>query len=271
MNGPERLKAFHNNWPTDKGTWIPGGKVFYRDKSLFDDFAGEQWSTLLVYGVRGVMPSIEEVKMVEHFATICCSYPDPRLWNNRVASLCGTTRSTGVLALSAATAISEATIFGRRADVHGAAFLEKTRSALAEGKNLDVFIKDYLREKRVIPGFGRPIIKKDERIAPLLKEASKLGFGDGYFVSLISQITESLERQRYRMKPNISIHCAAISLDMGWSLQEAYLLAILTFTGGILPCYIDGSEKPEGVFLPLTCGQIDYKGVSDRRYNNETD
>ena len=144
-----------------------------------------------------------------------------------------------------------------------------TRSAVEGGEDLDNFIKTYLKEKRVIPGFGRPIIKKDERITPLLEAATKLGFGDGYYVTLISRITDSLERLRYRMKPNISIHYSAITLDMGWSLQESYLLAILGFSGGIFPCYIDATEKEEGVFFPLSCDQIAYEGISSRRYDND--
>lgn len=268
MKGADQLKYFHNNWPTNKGAWIPGENVFYREKSLFDDFSGESWFSLLIYGVRGVMPSPQEVKMVEHIASVCCSYPDPRLWNNRVAAICGSTRSTGALAVAAATAISEASIFGRRADIRGANFLVKVKSLLEDQQDLDIYLKNYLKQHRVIPGFGRPVISKDERINPLVKEAESLGFGDGNYLKLVRRIYASLEKQRYRIKPNISIHCAAIVMDMGWSIEEFYLVAIITFTAGIIPCYMDATEKSEGMLFPLNCNQIDYAGPTIRSYEN---
>ena len=43
-----------------------------------------------------------------HALWVNTSYPDARIWNNRVAALAGSARSTGNLGVSAALAVSEA-------------------------------------------------------------------------------------------------------------------------------------------------------------------
>ena len=51
------------------------------------------------------------------------SFPDPRIWPNRVAALVGTVRSTVNLGISSATAVSEATIYGEKAIVMATNFI----------------------------------------------------------------------------------------------------------------------------------------------------
>src|SRR5690606_36971373 len=144
-----------------------------------------------------------EAKLVEHIWKICTSFPDPRLWNNRVAALAGTTRSTGVLALSASTAVSEASVYGRRADIRGAEFLKTTLEKVEGGEELEGVIVDYYKRFRGVPGYGRPIVSTDERISPLLREAKKLDLDQGKHLSLVSQIEIVLKKKRYRLNANI--------------------------------------------------------------------
>ncbi|MCK9502866.1 MAG: hypothetical protein M0Q95_01610 [Porticoccaceae bacterium] len=265
MNRADRLKYFHGNWPTNKGAWYPGEKVRYREMSLFDDFSDQSWMTLCIYGITGKMPSEQQAVMVEKLWSISTSFPDPRLWNNRIAALAGTTRTSGVLAIAAATAVSEAKIYGAQPLFLGAQFLHSLLQQVAEGGDLESLVVQRLKKHRYIPGFGRPIISKDERIDPLLAEARKRGFGDGHFVRLVFDIDAILVKKRYRIKPNIAIYCAAIFSDIGFSPRESYLLTVQAFTAGMFPCYVDAMEKPEGTFFPIECTEIHYKGVAVRR------
>lgn len=267
--GPRLLSYFHNHWPTDKGAWFPGEAVRYRESSLFDDFSDKSWMDLLMYGIRGEMPDPRVSRLMEQIWIICTSYPDPRLWNNRVAALAGTARSTGALALAVATAVSEATIYGRRPDLIGCDFLIKTCRDVEEGADLETLVMDYLKRHRAIPGFGRPIISKDERIEPLLAVAAELGLDQGRHLALVQAIEAVLERRRMRIKANISSYCAALLADQGFTPREFYHTVLLSFTGGVMPCYIDALEKPEGVFFSLPCEAIEYHGAALRRLNHD--
>jgi len=264
VKDPGKLKYFQENWPTNKGAWFPGEKVLYREKSLFEDFSDKSWMTLCIYGITGKMPTEQQAKMVEKLWSISTSFPDPRLWNNRVAALAGTTRSTGVLAISAATAVSEATIYGAKPLFLGAQFLRELITQMESGQDIESLVVKRLKKYRYIPGFGRPIISKDERISPLMAEAKKMGFDNGKFIQLVMKITSLLEKKRYKIKPNIAIYCAAIFSDLGFSPEESYLLTVQAFSAGIFPCFIDATEKTEAAFFPMDCSNITYTGVKFR-------
>ena len=267
--GHTLLSFFDNHWPTNKGAWIPGEAVRYRELSLFDDFTDKSWMDLLIYGIRGEMPDPAVSRLMEQIWVICTSFPDPRLWNNRVAALAGTTRSTGGLALAVATAVSEASVYGRRPDIIGSEFLADTCRQVAEGADLATLVIDYLKTYRAIPGFGRPIIARDERVEPLLAVAAELGLDQGPHLALVKDIEQVLERKRMRIKANISSYCAALLADQGFSPREFYNTVLLSFTGGIMPCYLDAAEKPEGVFFPLSCERINYQGAALRRLKHD--
>ncbi len=265
MKGPARFKYFEDNWPTDKGAWFPGESVFYRQKSLFKDFGDSSWMALLLYGIKDEMPTPEKAKMVEKIWSLSSSFPDPRLWNNRVAALSGSARSTGSLAVAAATGVTEATIYGSRPVFLGAEFLREMSDRSAKGEMLEELVIARLKKDRHLPGFGRPIISKDERIGPLLQEAEALGFGSGRFVELVKSIEEILRKKRYKIKSNVAIYCAALFSDLGYNPRQSYMIAVLAFSAGIVPCYLDAVEKPEGVLFPIPCQAIDYSGFEKRR------
>lgn len=264
MTGPDRLRYFQENWPTNKGAWFPGEKVLYREKSLFEDFNDKSWMTLLLYGINGVMPSENHSKMVGTVWSISASFPDPRLWNNRVATLCATTRSTGSLALSASTAVTQAKIYGSQPVFLGSKLLYELKRELDLGGDLESIVFGQLKRNRYLPGFGRPLISRDERIDPLLREATRLGYGNGTYLNLLKLIQELLKVKKYKLNANIAIYCAAIFLDLGYEPHEAYLVSVLAFSGGFFPCYQDALEKPEGSFFPLACDQIAYDGSQKR-------
>lgn len=267
--GPERLARFVGHWPTDKGTWIPGEAVKFRDKSLFDDFGDQSWMALLIYGIRGELPEPRVATLMEQIWIICTSFPDPRLWNNRVGALAGTARTTGALGLAAATAVSEASIYGRRPDIIGFEFLVDTRRRVEAGADLEELVMGYLQRHRVVPGFGRPVVSRDERVEPLLSKAAELELDGGVHLELVGRIEAVLQRRRLRMQANIASYCAALLADLGFTPREYYNTVLLSFTAGIMPCYLDAVEKPEGVFFPLACNNIEYRGPAKRRLDNE--
>jgi hypothetical protein len=41
----------------------------------------------------------------------------------------------------------------------------------------------------------------------------------------------------------------------------------LSFSAGIIPCFIGAMEKPEGAFFPLSCRRIQYQGKPRRAWD----
>lgn len=263
--GPDLLTQYEDNWVTAMGAWFAGERVVLRGKDLLNDVAQRPWMELFVYGITG-RESSTLARLIEGIWAISCSYPEPRIWNNRVAALAGTTRSTGVLAVSAAVAVTEATLYGLRPIKGAMDFFYRADQKVRAGAKLDDVVKEELRKHRVVSGFGRPIVSADERIAPLLRFAKTLNADGGHYVQLAFQIHEILKNSRYKYQINVAALAAAILADQDLSTDELYQLATLAFAAGMFPCHIDARAKPEGSFFPLRTNRIDYRGAPERRW-----
>jgi len=264
MKGPVDLLKNEGRWRTKMGAFFPGKRVVFRGKDLFTELGHLSWMQLFLYGITGRIFSEAQGKLFEGIWVLCTSYPDPRLWNNRIAALAGTARSTGSLGLSAAIAVSEATIYGQRPVIKSIDFLLMTKSRLDQGGVLSDLVKNELKTRRTVPGYGRPIISTDERIAPLLELAQSLGFEKGPYVKLAFEIENVLIKGRWRFRMNAAALIAALAADQGLNQTAHYHFMILCFTAGILPCYLEGAQKNEETFLPIRCSRINYRGQSGR-------
>lgn len=250
------------------GACFPGqGRVVLRGLDLFHDLKGISWTGLLFFAVTGRIPDQNQVLLFEGIWSICTSYPDPRLWNNRVAALAGTARSTASLAVTAANAVSEATIYGHRPIIRSIDFLHRIQREVTDGKALSDVLQEALKKYRTLPGYGRPLARTDERIEPIMALARQLGFADGPYVKLAFSVEDILLTKRWRLRMNIAALLAGLAADQGLSASEYHHLMIFSFSGGILPCFIDASTQPEGLFFPLHCDSIRYSGNAPRTWH----
>ena len=156
MNKKSPLLDYEDNWVTNLGAIFPGERVVYRGKDLFTELFDVSWMQLLLYGITGRMYSKSQVKLFDSLWALTISYPDPRPWNNRVAALAGTVRSTAGLANNAASAVSEAKIFGGQANTAAIDFIIEAKQKVSEGVILEDIIKKELKVNRGISGYGRP-------------------------------------------------------------------------------------------------------------------
>ena len=263
MSFEELLQAEHK-WKTSMGLLFPGEKVVFRGKDLFSELSDKSWMELLVYGVTGREFTKKQIKLFEAIWVICTSYPDPRIWNNRVSALAGSYRSTGSLGLAAGISISEAHIYGMRPILRSFDFLVDTNIKIKNGELLSVLIKNELKKYRSISGYARPIINEDERIEPLIEIAQSLDLASGEHMNLALLINDELSALGYRMKANIASIAAGLVADQGFSAKEYYYYLINCFTVGLITCHIDSSEKKEGTFFPLSCSRVYYQGSEKR-------
>lgn len=266
---PDTLLAAEGRWVTQLGKWFPGVRVDFRGKNLLDDCRDWRWMKLLMWGITGREFNDTQVKLFESLWVLAISFPDPRLWNNRVAALGGTSRSTATLSAAAGVAVSEATIYGHRANIHAIDFLYRAKTETDHGADLEQVIRNELASRRRIPGYGRPIVDRDERIKPVVAMARTLELNEGPFEQLAFEIERILMTGRWRMQMNVTGLAAAMCADQGLSVREFYHYASLGFSAGILPCYIDATTKPEGAFFPLRCDSLIYNGPAPRIWESE--
>lgn len=266
MRGPKVLLDSEDNWVTDIGAWFPGERVVFRGKDLLSEFHDQRWMSLLLYGITGRRLSENQVRLFEGLWILGASFPDPRLWNNRVAALAGSARSTCSLAVAGATAVSEASIYGQIPQLRAADFLCRANAALAQGAELGDLIQAELDAHRVLPGYGRPVTGRDERLEPVLKLADDLGLAGGEHVKLAFEIDTWLHEHRRRVGMNVASLVAALCADQGLSPVQTNRVAVLCFSAGIFPCFEDALQHPEGAFFPFRCEKVAYSGPARRTW-----
>ena len=265
--GPERLKAFEDNWQTAMGAWFPGERVVLRGKNIFTELNNYSWMEFIVYAITGVH-NPKFAKIIEGLSLLSTSYPDPRLWNNRIAALAGTARSTGALALSAGIAASEATVYGLKPIQGALDFLYRASEKKNQGITIEAIVKEELKAQRCVSGYGRPLTNTDERIAPALHFLAKIDADKGKYLQLAFEVEEYLKGSRYKYRMNIAAVNAATVADLGISVEDYYYTSTLAFIGGILPCHLDAKNKPEGMFYPLGINRINSTASPERTWNN---
>lgn len=266
MSVPNILIESEDNWISMMGLAFAGERVVFRGKDLFGDLREMRWMELFLYGITGRRFTENQIVLFEALWSLSTSYPDPKIWNNRVASLAGTARTTGALGISAAIAVSEATIYGFKPIMGAYDFITKVDNERRLNGEIEKIVLASLHKARTIPGYARPRVNKDERILPLLQRACELGLGDGSHVDTAFAIEQILVSKRYRMRMNVAALAAALAADQGLSSDEYYQFVIPCFIAGMTPCFIEASTRTPGAFLPLRCTRVAYEGVPPRSW-----
>ena len=265
MKGPELLEQHVGRLVTNAGAFFPGERAVFRGHDLHTSLKDMDWLELYVFGFTGRRFSPQQMKVL-HALWTYTSYPDTRLWNNRVAALAGTARSTGNLGITAAMAVSEAQIYGRGVDMRAIEFLTRTMIQVDAGADLTELVRAELKRQRGIAGYGRPLVSADERIAPMMVLVHEQGLDSGSHLKLAFEVEKILLAGRWRLHMNYAALAAAMAADFGMSSYEYYYFGIPAFLAGMPPCYQDAVEKPEGQLFPLPCRMISYEGVARRRW-----
>jgi len=267
VNGPEILEEHVGKLVTNAGAFFPGERVVFRGYDLHTSLKDMDWLELTTFGITGRRYS-QQQKKVLHALWTYTSYPDARLWNNRVAALAGTAGSTGSLGLSASLAVSEARIYGGIVEKRASEFIIRTKSGVDKGADLQELIRVELKSQRGIPGYGRPLVSSDERIDHLMLLLREQGYENGPHIKLAFKVEDFLLNGRWRLRMNYVGLSSALCADLGMSPRDYYLFSFLAFFAGMPPCYIDAVEKPEKQFYPMPCRMVSYEGVNHRKWQN---
>lgn len=264
MNGPKVLEESAGRLKTRMGACFPGSHAVFRGHDLHAELKEMDWVELYLFGITGRRFTPQQIELL-HAIWVYTSYPDARLWNNRVAALAASARSSANLGVTAALAISEATTYGGQAGMRAIEFLIRARTEIERGADLEALVLAEARERRVY-GFGRPINSTDERIPWMMDLVRRLGLDQGPHLKLAFEVERILVQRYPKLKMNYAALHAALIADMGLSEREYQLLRIPTFLAGMPPCVVEAAEKPEGGVFPIPCDSIAYEGVPKRTW-----
>ncbi len=278
------LLAWENNWKTTLGAWFAGERVVVHGENILDTMRGKSWLQMILFCATGRHIDRKSADLLDEVLAFSGCIPDPRLWNNRVAVLAGSVRSHAVSSVSAATAASEAVIFGFQPTVGAHHLLLELAQGLEAGKTLEDLLSGRLASRKksgggparganrsidCLPGFGRPVTSRDERIEPIMQLLTRYNAGEGAAVKLAWQVEETLQSMGYKRSLNTAGLLAAIVVDQGLTAQELVYYTTQCFCPGLIACYDDGLKHPVGAFMPMRCESIRYRGPKDRAWASE--
>jgi hypothetical protein len=271
MNGPDLLRQRVGGVRSRMGGLLPSNRVLFRGHDLHVDLQGLDWMDLYMFGITGRRFSSEKLQLM-HAIWVNTSYPDPRIWNNRVAALAGSARSTSGLGIAGALAVSEAHIYGRGIDVQACEFFIRTRQALEAGDTLEDCIQRENATYRRLAGYGRPMIKGDERLVPMMATARALGLADGPHLRLANDVEQALQLRRGpKLSMNYGGLSAALGADLGLTSQEYSLFTFPAFLAGMVPCFTEASQRTEGSLFPIPTTHVRYTGAAGRAWGSRFD
>jgi len=249
-------------WPTRAGKAFVGTRAVFLGHDLHRDLRDADWLDLYLLSITGRRFAAHELKLL-HAMWVCTSYPDVRLWNNRVAALAGSARSTPGLGISAALGMSEATVYGGHPCVRAIDFLTTAQRRVEAGEALAEVVAGELAQRRIY-GYGRPIHATDERLPWLLGIAREQGLDGGPHLALAHGVEELLVARDARLKMNYAALTAGLAADLGLSVREFHHFQLPMLLAGMTPCHIEAAERPAGALFPLSCEDVAYQGRPKR-------
>lgn len=270
MTEPHPLSQFEGPLPTSMGACFPGERTVFRGHDLHADLKECDWMALYLFGICGKRFTPSQLRLL-HALWTCTSYPDARLWNNRVAALSASARSTATLSIAAGIAASEATIFGWQPVMNVADFLQRAQARLDGGAQLTDVLVQELQMHKHIGGYGRPVatLQVDERIPFLQALMAELGLEAGPHLRLAMAVEAGLLAMGRPLRMNYAPVLAAIPLDLGLTLRQLHLFVTPCLMAGMPPVQLEAAERPAGATFVLRCERIAYHGAPARTWEQK--
>jgi hypothetical protein len=176
---------------------------------------------------------------------VATGYPDARIWCNRVAAYLGSARVDAGLALSAALAASNSTVYGFRA--MSAAYAVQA-DIPDERLAREAWLEDALAQRRHLAGYGRPAPGRDERIAVALDSLARAELPAGPALKRAFWLDRALSARK-GIEANIAAIWAALAIDFGIGRREYEAFMLLMFTPGYMAVYAEWRARPPLEFL----------------------
>ena len=262
MNNHQAWDELHGRIVSSRGGWKMGEGIQCCGYNMMEDLVGQvSYMQVVVLNATGRLPSRALADWIE--AThICLSWPDPRIWCNRIGALAGTSRTSCIAGSTLGVLASESTSYGTKTLISGAEFIQHAYIKVSQGMSVDAFIDEEVKQhggKPFFTGYVRPIAKGDERIPAMELVTKNLGFSIGEHLKLAYQIEATLNK-KYNETMNINGYMSAFLSDQGYTKLEVYRMYSSFVISGVTACYSDTVNRVEGGFSPLKTSDIVYKG-----------
>lgn len=269
MANSDAWDDYHGKIVSNRGGWKIGEGVKSCGYDMMDDLVGKTtYMQVVILNATGRLPSRKLADWIEA-VHICLSWPDPRIWCNRIGALAGSSRTSCVAASTLGVLAAESSSYGIKPLVRGVEFIQHALQQILSGIIIPEFIKEEVKKhggKPYLMGYVRPIAKGDERIPAMERVTKDLGFEIGPHLTLAYEIEKELN-DKYEETMNVNGYVSAFLSDQGYNEKEIYKIFSCLVVSGVTACFSDAEDRIEGGFSPLKTTDIAYKGKAYRKVN----
>ena len=251
-----------------KGGWRIGKKVECHGLDMMEDVVGKlSYMQVIILNATGKLANKNLADWFEAIH-ICLSWPDSRIWCNRIGALGGSSGASTVASACAGVMAADSKSYGIRPIIDGVNFITRAnKSVNGEPKlSIEEFVKNEIRKKGGKPhlmGFARPVVKGDERIIVLENYSKRLGYKKGKHLKIAYAIETILDRD-FGESMNLNGYVAAFLSDQGYSSIDIYRIFSGVLSSGVVACAVDSADRSRGSFAPIKTEDIIYSGCSQR-------
>lgn len=249
-----------------KGGWRVGVGIETHGYSLLDDIHGKcSLFQVMIMNVTGKLPERRLADMVEGLF-ICSSWPDARIWCNKLGAFSAATRTSATAAIAAGGLAGDSKLYGAGAGRAIDAFINSAYQHInVEKWSVGDFIETYAYKygKLQAPGFARPLAKGDERVVAMRHHANELGYSTGPFESLANLVEDYLSAKEGEGL-NSAGYFVVFMKDQGFTIEQIMGIGAWAISTGVYASYFEYIDQAPEVFLPLKVDDIDYAGPAIR-------
>ncbi len=249
-----------------KGGWRVGSGITTHGYSLLEDIHRNcSVFQVLILNVSGKLPERRLADLVEGLF-ICLSWPDPRIWCNKMGVFSAMTRSSATAAIACGGLAGDSKMYGAGTGPAIESFVTNAYEHIVEGSDsVETFIEEhaYRGGKLFAPGFARPLAKGDERIPAMRRYAKELGFEVGPYENMANQMEDYLSHKDGEGL-NLSGYFTVFMKDRGYTIDEIMGIAAWSVSTGVYAAYFEYINQPPEAFLSLKVDDIGYVGAEER-------
>ncbi|KAF1080153.1 MAG: hypothetical protein GQF41_3620 [Candidatus Rifleibacterium amylolyticum] len=253
------LRLWQQKAYSDLGGVNPDQSVTLAGHNLFSELVGNlSLAACFHLYVKKTLPSPQVERLLSAIVTATV-YPDIRIWPNRAVAFCASAGTGNAAGVASGMLGMEGLMFGGDCVAESFRFIRDLMAAEENGLSIESQIEKAKERNQKIPGFGRPIVKGDERLKPILQVAREVGLDDGLFLSFGRRVEVLLDKE-FGIRFNVAALIACLLGDMDYTLSEVRAFGTLFPMISFLGVFHEHSRPDARPVFPLAISDIEYIG-----------
>lgn len=204
-----------------------------RGKLVFGELLGKKsFMQVAALAVAGVEISESDGQLLEDIGVLA-QLADPRIWPLTVAKRIAANNGSLAEAVTAGIASLCTDQMTGLPSAGFMRFLDRVESEVLHGRTVESVVLGALDRGERIPGVGRPVLRGDERVPPMLEAIRRHGRRGRASVLLSLEVDRVLAREK-GLHVNSAGLCGAVMRDFGFSPDAAAAFCLIYFLVPVL-------------------------------------